>query len=66
MSDIIQNPSNAVVTQTVVAKHNAMLSSLREIISEHKDLIGYREYVQVNTRAVFFFDFILSNDMPFL
>jgi len=46
MSDLIQNPSNAVVTQTVVAKHNVMLSSLREIISEQKDLIGYREYIQ--------------------
>lgn len=48
MNDIIRNPTNAVVTQAVVAKHNAMLSTLKEIMTEQKDLIGYKEYIQVD------------------
>ena len=46
MNDLIQNPTNAVVTQAVVAKHNALLTTLRDIMAEQRDLIGYKEYIQ--------------------
>eukprot|EP01035_Chromulina_nebulosa_P038781 gene38781-52383_t len=46
MNDLIQNPTSSTVTQAVVAKHNALLTTLRDIMAEQKDLIGYKEYIQ--------------------